>query len=441
MISYQTTALFGTAHVPGDKSISHRALMLGSVAVGETIIHGLLTSDDILNTKDALVQLGVTIIHDEVNDCWHVHGVGTGGFTEPETVLDFGNSGTGVRLMTGLLATHPFTTFVTGDSSLVRRPMERITAPLMRMGTNFINRCGGYLPMAIIGTELPVPIVYNLPVASAQVKSTILLAGLNAPGCTTVIEHQPTRDHTEIMLRNFGASLLVEKTENQCHTVTLVGQPELKSQVIHVPADISSAAFPLVGALLRPGSDIVLKAVGVNPKRIGLLQTLEEMGADIQICNLCDEHGEPVGDLHVRATRDLHGVSISPDRAPIMIDEYPILAIAAACASGPTRLFGLSELRVKESDRLNMIANGLTACGVKIEAGEDNLVIIGTGKPPPGGKRIKVGFDHRIAMSFLILGMATPEPVSIDDACSINTSFPGFADLMNQLGGCIRQLV
>jgi len=432
-------ALAGTVRVPGDKSISHRALMLGALAVGETTIDGLLEGDDVRHTAAAMEALGATVLRPAAGDAgglWRVRGVGVGGLAEPAQVLDMGNSGTAARLLIGVVASHPITAFFTGDASLNNRPMARVTAPLERMGATFLGRKGGRLPLAVIGTDHPVPIEYRLPVASAQVKSAIILAGLNTPGITTVIETHPTRDHSELMLRHFGAAVNTEPLAGGALAVSITGQPELTGRPVKVPADPSSAAFPMVAALLRPGSDVTLTGVGMNPRRTGLYETLREMGGDITFLNERIEAGEPVADLRVRGSA-LRGVDVPPERAPSMIDEYPVLAMAAACAEGTTRMFGLAELRVKESDRLAMVADGLTACGVACEAGSEHLFVRGTGRPPRGGGLIATAMDHRIAMSFLVLGTASVEPVTVDDGAFIDTSFPGFVDLMNGLGARI----
>lgn len=433
--SQQTGSLSGAARVPGDKSISHRALMLGALAVGESVVGGLLEGDDVLHTAACLRALGAEITrHDDGS--WHLFGRGVGGLVEPADLLDMGNSGTGARLMMGLVATYPFTTFFTGDASLRSRPMRRVSEPLSRMGARFVTREGGRLPAAVIGTAQPVPIRYELPVASAQVKSALLLAGLNTPGETVVIEPEPTRDHTERMLRAFGAEVTVEATESGGRVVTLTGFPELTGRRFEVPADPSSAAFPAVAALLVEGSEILLTNVGINPLRTGLYLTLQEMGANISFENLRDQGGEQVADLRIRASR-LKGVEVPAERAPSMIDEYPILAIAAACAEGTTRMNGLAELRVKESDRLGAMARGLAACGVAVEEEADALIVHGTGRPPAGKATIATHFDHRIAMSFLVLGMVAAAPITVDEAESIATSFPGFVALMNSLGASI----
>ncbi len=432
-----TGALAGTIRVPGDKSISHRSLMLGAVAVGETVIHGLLEGEDVLNTAAAMRLLGARAERGE-DGVWRVRGVGLGGLAEPAQVLDMGNSGTAARLLMGLVASHPITCVFTGDASLNKRPMARVTGPLEQMGARFVGRSGGRLPLTVVGSDRTVPITYRLPVASAQVKSAIILCGLNTAGTTTVIEAEPTRDHTELMLRHFGATVTTERMEDGALAVSVVGQPELTGRTIVVPGDPSSAAFPAVAALLRPGSEVLLPGVGMNPHRTGLYTTLVEMGANIAFENRRDEAGEPVADLRVKHG-PLKGIVVPADRAPSMIDEYPILAAAAACAEGTTVMLGLKELRVKESDRLAMVADGLTKCGVKVEVGaDDSLTVYGTGKPPQGGATVATAMDHRIAMSFLVLGMATAEPVRVDDGAFIETSFPGFVDLMNGLGAKIE---
>jgi len=435
LISRRARTLAGEGSVPGDKSISHRALIVGSVAVGETRVSGLLEADDVLRTVDALRALGAQVDRD-ADGVWHVFGRGVGGLAEPASVLDMGNSGTGARLLMGLLATHPFTSFFTGDASLSARPMDRVMTPLRRMGAAISARSGDRLPLMIRGTTAPLPITYELPVASAQVKSAVLLAGLNTPGTTTVVEPQPTRDHSELMLRHFGAEVAVEHLDGGGRSIALAGQPEIAGRPVVVPGDLSSAAFPLVAALLVPGSRLTLSRVGVNALRSGLVQTLGEMGAGIAVADRRTEGGEPVADLTVEAG-PLRGVEVPPERAPSMIDEYPVLAVAAACAEGVTRMTGLAELRVKESDRLGAMARGLEACGVRVEQSPDALTVHGTGRAPPGGARIAVQRDHRIAMAFLVLGMATAEPVAIDDAGPIETSFPGFAGFMNGLGARI----
>ena len=427
-------ALSGTARVPGDKSVSHRALMIGALAVGESEIHGLLEGEDVLRTAAAMQALGAEIARGD-DGVWRVWGRGIGGLSAPEDVLDMGNSGTGARLLMGVLASHPLTAMMTGDASLRSRPMARVAAPLIELGARIVAREGCRLPLTVVGTGNAVPIRYRVPVPSAQVKSAVLLAGLNAPGKTTVIEPQATRDHSELMLRYFGADLATEETDDGL-AITLTGQPELTGRCVRVPADPSSAAFAAVAALLLPGSDVCLPDVGINPHRCGLYETLREMGADLNFVQRRQEAGEPVADLLV-AGGTLSGVEVPAARAPSMIDEYPILAIAAACAQGTTIMHGLSELRVKESDRLAAVARGLAACGVAVEEGADSLVVHGVGGRPRGGATIASGLDHRIAMSFLVLGLAAEQPVSIDDASPIDTSFPGFVEQMTALGARI----
>jgi 3-phosphoshikimate 1-carboxyvinyltransferase len=429
-------ALAGTAKVPGDKSISHRALIFGALSVGETRVSGLLEGEDVLRTATAMRAMGAEV--ERLGDGnWKVHGVGVGGLSEPADVLDMGNAGTGARLVMGLVASHDFAATFTGDASLRRRPMGRVVEPLQRIGARFVGRSGGRLPLTVVGTAHPLPIEYELPVASAQVKTAVLLAGLNAPGITTVIEPEPTRDHTENMLRHFGASVEVEKTKTGGRIIRLAGQPEFRPATIAVPGDPSSAAFPMVAALIVPGSEITLQNVGMNPLRTGVFTTLQEMGADFSFANQRSEGGEPVADITIRHSR-LKGITVPEERAPSMIDEYPILFVAAACAEGDTIVRGAKELRVKESDRLAVMARGLKACGVELEEFEDGILIRGKGKPPQGlaaGQVIATELDHRIAMSFLVLGMAAKDGVTVDDARVMETSFPGFADLMRRFGG------
>lgn len=425
--------LKGSLSVPGDKSISHRALMLGGLAVGTTRITGLLEGEDVLATAEALRRMGCHVVQRDA--VWEVTGRGTGALVEPADVLDLGNAGTATRLLMGIVAAHPFTAIFTGDASLRSRPMLRVLAPLEQMGARWIGRSGGRLPLALTGRADLLPILYRLPVASAQVKSAVLLAGLHAPGATSTLEAEPTRDHTENMLRHFGATVTVEDTaEGRLATVT--GESELIARDVIVPADPSSAAFPVVAACLVPGSAVTVTNVGLNPLRTGFLTSLREMGADITVTNARTEGGEPVGDLVVKAA-SLRGADIPADRAPSQIDEYPILAVAAACADGTTRLRGLAELRVKESDRLEAVASELTACGVRLEIEGDDLIIHGTGKAPSGGATVHTRLDHRIAMSFLVLGLVSEEPIAVDDARPIETSFPGFAALLNGLGANI----
>lgn len=428
-------SLSGTIRVPGDKSISHRALMLGALAVGRTEIAGLLEGEDVLATAAAMNALGAAVAPD-ADGRWIVDGIGVGALAEPERVLDLGNSGTAARLLLGLLATHPITAFVTGDASLRARPMGRVVEPLGRFGAHFLTREGMRLPLAVSGAANPIPISYRLPVPSAQVKSAVLLAGLNTPGTTTVVEPQPTRDHTERMLRHFGAAITSEPDGSGGRRITVEGFPELAAAPITVPGDPSSAAFPLIAALIVPGSEVVVEGIGINPLRSGLLECLSEMGADIAVLNRREEGGEPVADIRARAGT-LSGADIPAERAPRMIDEYPILAVAAACARGSTVMRGLAELRVKESDRLSAIAAGLDRCGVRAAIDGDDLVVQGQGNPPRGGALIETRLDHRIAMAFLVLGLAASSPVSIDDAAPIATSFPHFIELMKGLGATI----
>ena len=435
LISNSAGALSGATVLPGDKSISHRSLLLGALAVGETAVHGLLEGEDVLNTVKAIRKLGAQAKRNEAG-VWHIHGVGIGGLREPGSVIDFGNSGTGARLLLGVLAGHPITAFITGDASLCSRPMSRVTDPLSGFGARFVTREGGRLPIAVTGATDPIPITYRLQVASAQVKSAVLLAGLNAPGYTTVIEPEPTRDHTELMLRHFGAELEISEGDDGASHIRLTGHPELSGRQVVVPGDPSSAAFPAVAAAILPGSDVTLTGVGMNPRRTGLFETLIEMGADIDRRNECIEAGEPVADLRIRGGR-LRGVEVPPERAPRMIDEYPILAVAAAIAKGDTVMRGVKELRVKERDRLAAVTQGLSACGVSVEEGDDYLIVHGKGWQAPGGGAVATDLDHRIAMSFLVLGAASEKPVRVDDAGPIDTSFPGFVDLMNRLGANI----
>ena len=434
-IARPVARLEGKVRAPGDKSVSHRALMFGGMALGETAITGLLTGEDVLCTAAAMRALGARVMQED--GVWRVRGFGVGGGQEPADVLDLGNSGTSARLLSGILASHRFTSFMTGDDSLRKRPMQRVIDPLSRMGARFDTREGGRMPLAIIGTDEMVPIEYTLPVASAQVKSCILLAGLNTAGETTVIEPEATRDHTERMLRHFGAEVRVVPADNKGKRITVVGWPELKARDIVVPGDPSSAAFAVVAAAVRPGSDVRVENVGVNPLRAGLYTTLKEMGANLSFENEREVGGEPVADLHVKGGV-LKGIEVPPERAPTMIDEYPILAVAAACAEGTTRMLGLAELRAKESDRLTSVAAGLAANGVRHEMGNDFLVVQGDGKPPAGGGLVKTHLDHRIAMAFLVLGTAAREAVAVDDGSPIDTSFPGFAALMNGLGAKIE---
>ncbi len=437
MSSRRSGPLRGVAEVPGDKSISHRALILGALAVGETRITGLLEGQDVLDTADAMRAFGADVRRLGPGE-WAVHGVGVGGFAEPEAVLDCGNSGTGVRLIMGAMATSPITATFTGDASLRSRPMGRVTEPLSLFGAAAFGRAGGRLPMTVVGAADPVPVRYEVPVPSAQVKSAVLLAGLNAPGESVVIEREATRDHTERMLAGFGAAISVEH-DGGARVITLAGRPELRPQEVAVPRDPSSAAFPVCAALIVEGSEITVPGVSRNPTRNGLYTTLVEMGADIVFENPREEGGEPVADLRVRASA-LKGVEVPPERAASMIDEYPVLAAVAAFAEGPTVMRGVGELRVKESDRIAAMARGLEANGVRVEEGEDWFVVHGMGPGGvPGGGTCATHLDHRIAMSFLCLGLAARKPVRIDDGGAIATSFPVFEPLMAALGASISR--
>ena len=438
MIASKSGPLRGTASVPGDKSISHRALIFGAMAVGETRISGLLEGQDVLDTAKAMQAFGATVTRQGLGD-WTVNGVGVGGFQEPADVIDCGNSGTGVRLIMGTMATTPITATFTGDASLRKRPMGRVTDPLSLFGTRAYGRKGGRLPMTVVGAAAPVPVRYALPVASAQVKSAVLLAGLNAPGETVVIEKEPTRDHSERMLLGFGATLNVDKTA-EGHVITLQGRPELRPQTVAVPRDPSSAAFPVCAALIVEGSDVLVPGVSQNLTRNGLYITLVEMGAEIAFENPREEGGEPVADLRVRFSGNMKGIEVPPERAPSMIDEYPILSVVAAFASGKTVMRGVKELRVKESDRIDAMARGLEACGVRIEEDEDTLIVHGMGPGGmPGGATCATHLDHRIAMSFLVAGMAAKAEIEVDDASPILTSFPIFEGLMTTLGASLRR--
>ncbi|MFT3689582.1 3-phosphoshikimate 1-carboxyvinyltransferase [Paenirhodobacter sp.] len=433
MIARRGAALSGVAEVPGDKSISHRALILGALSIGRTEITGLLEGQDVLDTAKAMRAFGATVTRLGPGH-WTVDGVGVGGFAEPGDIIDCGNSGTGVRLIMGAMATSPVTATFTGDASLRKRPMGRVTDPLALFGTRAVGRAGGRLPMTLVGAAEPVPVCYTTPVPSAQVKSAVLLAGLNAPGQTVVIEKEATRDHTERMLRGFGADLTVEETP-EGRVITLQGQPDLTGQSVAVPRDPSSAAFPVCAALIVPGSEILVPGVSQNPTRNGLFTTLVEMGADITFENPREEGGEPVADLRVRHSR-LHGVEVPPERAASMIDEYPVLAVVAATATGATMMRGVKELRVKESDRIDAMARGLEACGLRIEEDQDTLIVHGQDRIP-GGATCATHIDHRIAMSFLVLGLVSDLPVTVDDGSPIATSFPAFEDLMRGLGADI----
>ena len=436
MTAHASGPLTGVAEVPGDKSISHRALILGAMAIGETRVTGLLEGQDVLDTAAAMRAFGATVTRHGQGE-WTVTGVGVGGFAEPDQVIDCGNSGTGVRLIMGAMATTPICATFTGDASLNKRPMGRITNPLALFGTQAVGRAGGRLPMTLVGTANPVPVRYELPVPSAQVKSAVLLAGLNAPGETVVIEPEATRDHTERMLRGFGAQVMVEDTEAG-RVITLTGQPELTGQTVAVPRDPSSAAFPVCAALIVPGSEITVPGVSRNPTRDGLYVTLLEMGADITFENVREEGGEPVADLRVRYSPNLRGVETPPERAASMIDEFPILSVVATRAKGATIMRGVKELRVKESDRIEAMARGLEACGVRVEEEDDVFTVHGMDRVP-GGAVTESRLDHRIAMSFLVLGMVSDAPISVDDGGPIATSFPVFEPLMAGLGASIAR--
>lgn len=436
MTSRPAGPLKGVAHVPGDKSISHRSLILGALSIGETKISGLLEGEDVLDTAKAMRAFGAEVTDLGGGD-WSVVGVGVGGFAEPENVIDCGNSGTGVRLIMGCMATTGITASFTGDASLNKRPMARVTDPIALFGAQAVGRSGGRLPMTIVGAADPVPVRYKVPMPSAQVKSAVLLAGLNAPGQTVVIEQEATRDHTERMLAGFGAEISVEDTEDG-RVITLTGQPELKAQTIVVPRDPSSAAFPICAAIITPGSDVLVPNIGLNPTRAGLFTTLREMGADLTYENEREEGGEPVADLRARFSPNLKGIDVDPARAASMIDEYPVLSVVAAFAQGDTVMKGVKELRVKESDRIDAMAKGLRANGVEVDEGDDWWTVKGLGhKNVPGGARCESQLDHRIAMSFMVMGMAAQQPVSVDDGSPIATSFPIFETLMAELGAQI----
>ncbi|SMO33296.1 3-phosphoshikimate 1-carboxyvinyltransferase [Paracoccus laeviglucosivorans] len=433
MIARRSGPLQGEARVPGDKSISHRALILGALSVGETHITGLLEGQDVLDTASAMQAFGAQVERLGIGE-WKVNGVGVGGFAEPAGVIDCGNSGTGVRLIMGAMATTPITATFTGDASLSRRPMGRITDPLELFGCEVTAREGKRLPVTIKGTADAVPVRYKTPMASAQVKSAVLLAGLNSPGETVVIEAEPTRDHTERMLAGFGATITTEKTD-QGYVITLQGRPELKPQPVAVPRDPSSAAFPVAAALIVPGSEIRVPGVSRNPTRDGLYVTLLEMGADITFENERVEGGEPVADLLVRHG-PLKGVTTPEDRAASMIDEFPILSVIACFATGTTVMQGVKELRVKESDRIAAMVAGLRANGASVDETEDTMTVHGTGALAGGGTAV-THLDHRIAMSFLVGGLASEQPIGVDDGRPIATSFPDFLPLMTALGAQI----
>jgi 3-phosphoshikimate 1-carboxyvinyltransferase len=424
--------LTGKVRVPGDKSISHRALILGALSVGQTTISGLLEGEDVLNTAKSMRALGAKV--DRTGPfAWQVRGVGVAGFAQPSAPLDFGNSGTGCRLVMGAVAGCPITAVFDGDASLRSRPMRRILDPLELMGARAgETREGGRLPLTLHGARDPVPILYRTPVASAQIKSAVLLAGLAAPGITTVIEQEASRDHTELMLRHFGAQIVSTLEGSHGRKIALTGQPELHGADVVVPADPSSAAFPIVAALLVEGSDVVFSDVMTNPLRTGLFTTLREMGAHIEASEVRGDAGEPMAQLRVRASK-LRGVEVPPERAPSMIDEYLVLAVAASFAEGTTIMRGLQELRVKESDRLEATADMLRVNGVKVEVAGDDLIVEGRGHVPGGGL-VATHMDHRIAMSALVMGLAADKPVKVDDTAFIATSFPDFIPMMRSLG-------
>ncbi len=426
--------LRGRIRVPGDKSISHRAIMLSSLAVGESRISGLLEGEDVLATAAAMRAMGAHVERVGTGD-WMVNGVGVGALLQPETALEMGNSGTSTRLLMGLVACHPIQATFTGDASLSKRPMGRVIEPLSQMGADIAASAGGRLPLILRGASPALPIRYRLPVASAQVKSAVLLAGLNTPGQTTVIEPVPTRDHSERMLKGFGADLMVDVDPNGTRVITLSGQAELKPQTIDVPGDPSSAAFFVVAALIVEGSDVIIENVGLNPTRSALFDVLRQMGGSIDEIDRREVGGEPVADLRVRHST-LRGIEVDPAVAPSMIDEFPALFVAASVAQGRTVTTGLDELRVKESDRLAAMATALTLAGARIEEREDGLIIDGTGGAPlPGNSResIVTHLDHRIAMSMAIAGMASSQGIEIDDTRPIATSFPTFESLLDTL--------
>ena len=439
MTARRNGPLTGRLRVPGDKSISQRALILGALAVGKTRIAGLLEGEDVINTSKAMAALGAEV--ERVGEgAWEISGRGVGGFRTPSATLDFGNSGTGCRLVMGAVAGCPVTATFDGDASLRKRPMNRILEPVAQIGARAIAVAdGGRLPLTLQGARDPIPIVYRTPVASAQIKSAVLLAGLAAPGVTTVIESEASRDHTELMLRHFGAELASEPDGPHGRRITLKGQPELAATSVTVPGDPSSAAFPMVAALIAPGSDVIITGVMTNPLRTGLITTLREMGAQIETVETRTDAGEPMADFRVR-TAALRGVEVPAVRAPSMIDEYPVLAVAAAYADGTTVMRGLKELRVKESDRLAATADMLRANGVEVEIAGDDLIVHGKGASSggvAGGGLVVTHMDHRIAMAALVMGLASERPVGIDDAAFIATSFPGFVDLMQSLGANI----
>lgn len=431
LAAHASGPLTGQTTVPGDKSISHRALIFGALSLGQTRIRGLLEAEDVINTAKSVTALGAPAA--KTGDTWTVSGRGVGGLSAPAQALDFGNSGTGTRLMMGVLAGHDFPVAMVGDASLSKRPMGRVLNPLRSMGLEVVAGVEDRLPLTVRGATDPLPIRYELPVPSAQVKSAILIAGLHAAGQTTVVEAEPTRDHTERMLRFFGATVTVTPADHGRTNITVTGNPTLKGQDVKVPADPSSAAFPIAAAVIVPGSEVSVLGVLINPTRTGFYETLREMGADIAFENVREEGGEPVADIRARFSR-LKGVRVPPERAPSMIDEYPMLACVAAFAEGDTAMEGLAELRVKESDRLAATAAGLEANGVTTKIEGDRLTVTGSGGSVTGGGTVATHLDHRIAMAFLTMGLATDRPVTVDDSAIIATSFPEFTDLMRSLG-------
>ena len=431
----------GNISVPGDKSISHRAIMIGALAVGKTTIDGLLESEDIFATINAMKSLGADIVKNQngSKNIWSLFGRGIGGLIEPTTIIDLGNSGTAARLITGIIASHNIKATLVGDPSLNSRPMGRVLTPLQNLGANFITSSDATMPITINGNNQLMPTETTLKVASAQVKSALLLAGLNTSGRTVVNEPYPSRDHTEKMLEYFGAEIHIENLSDGTKKISLTGQPELTGQNLAIPGDISSAAFPIVAALIIPGSDLTIEYVGINPLRTGILDNLKKMGGDIKIHNVRENAGEMIADIHIKYSR-LTGITISKDQVPRMIDEYPILCIAASVANGPSRFEGIGELRVKESDRLSAMAEGLKACGVNTLIKNDSLTIEPENIIPRGGATIDARLDHRIAMSYLILGSITREPITIEGGETIETSFPKFIHLMNEIGANMERI-
>ena len=433
MRALRSSSLKGVVSIPGDKSISHRSLILGALAIGQTRITGLLEGQDVLDTAKAMVAFGAVVEKNDQSE-WLVDGVGVGGFAEPSTVVDCGNSGTGVRLIIGAMSTTPINATFTGDHSLNSRPMERVTNPLSKFGVTTFGRSRGRLPMTVIGARSPIPVKYDVPVPSAQVKSALLLAALNAPGETIITEKETTRDHTERMLSSFGADISVENISNR-RSIKLCGHSELNGQNICVPSDPSSAAFPICAAIIVEGSDILVPNITLNETRAGLYKTLIEMGANLSFENEREESGEPVADIRACFSPDMKGVEVPPERAASMSDEYPILSVVAANATGKTIMRGVKELRVKESDRIDVMAKGLRANGVFVDEGEDWWVVKGNGMGSvKGGSICQTFLDHRIAMSFLVLGLSSQNYVEIDDCLPIKTSFPNFIELMLEIG-------